>query len=80
MKVLPLLGCAWLGLMSPEAAAEKWVTPYNFTDLDWYTIETEHFAFPIKIKVQEGNDHYLTAGILLVALPSLRKKLVRYVR
>lgn len=61
-KLLPLIGFGLLGLMSPKAEAAKWVTPYNFTDLDWYTIETEHFAFHYpQSEVQEGNEHYLTA-------------------
>ena len=57
-KILPLLGLGWLALTSPEAEAAKWVTPYNFTDLEWQTIETEHFAFHYpKSKEMEGNPH-----------------------
>jgi Tol biopolymer transport system component len=49
-------------VLSSNAHAAKWVTPYNFTDLEWYTIETEHFAFHYpKSKEEEGNEHYLTA-------------------
>ena len=61
-KILPLLFAMLLSMLGNEAQAAKWVTPYNFTDLDWYTIETEHFAFHYpKSKKQEGNEHYLTA-------------------
>jgi hypothetical protein len=53
-----------LGLcyMSSEAEASRWVYPNNHTDLNWKTLETEHFAFHYpESKVKEGNDHYLTA-------------------
>lgn len=56
-----LLACS---LLSADAAAFKWVSNYNHPDLDWYTIETEHFSvhYPISKKsTDEGNDHYLTA-------------------
>ncbi len=41
-------------------AEAKFVFPYNHPDLDWYSIETEHFVvhYP-KSKKKEGNDHYL---------------------
>ena len=43
-----------LGLTS-EAEASRWVYPYNHTDLEWMTIETEHFAFhyPVSKKTAE---------------------------
>jgi hypothetical protein len=43
-----------------EPAEAKFIFPYNHPDLDWYSIETEHFVihFP-KSHKQEGNDHYL---------------------
>ena len=47
---------------SPVADA-KFVSPYNHPDLEWYTIETEHFAvhYPVSKKgALEGNEHYLT--------------------
>ncbi|MFT4978342.1 MAG: hypothetical protein ACI8S6_004250, partial [Myxococcota bacterium] len=50
-------------LWSPDAAAFKWVSSYNHPDLEWYTIETEHFSvhYPISKRTRdEGNDHYLT--------------------
>lgn len=47
-------------LWSPSAEA-KFVFPYNHPDLEWYSIETEHFVvhYP-QSKKKEGNDHYLT--------------------
>lgn len=47
-------------LWSPEAEA-KFVFPYNHPDLEWYSIETEHFVvhYPESRK-KEGNDHWLT--------------------
>lgn len=47
-----------------DASAFKWVSNYNHPDLDWYTIETEHFSvhYPVSRRSEEqGNDHYLTA-------------------
>ena len=60
------LGCLTIGLglclFSAEAQAQRWVFPYNHTDLQWKTIETEHFAFHYpESKKKEGNEHYLTA-------------------
>ncbi|MFN7142467.1 MAG: hypothetical protein ACK4YP_01725 [Myxococcota bacterium] len=47
-------------LWSPAAEA-KFVFPYNHPDLEWYSIETEHFVvhYPESRK-KDGNDHYLT--------------------
>lgn len=59
-----LVVTAALSLASPEANAGKFVFPYNHPDLDWYSIETEHFVvhYPESKKTQEeGNEHYLTA-------------------
>ena len=49
------LSLAW----SPEAAAEKFVFPYNHPDLDWHTIETEHFFvhYPVSKDQSEDNPH-----------------------
>ncbi|MGB0640747.1 MAG: hypothetical protein ACPGTU_15520, partial [Myxococcota bacterium] len=50
--------------VTPSVAEAKFVTPYNHPDLDWYTIETEHYSvhYPISRKsVEEGNPHALTA-------------------
>ena len=56
---LALLGAA---LYAPTADA-KFVFPYNHPDLDWYSIETEHFVvhYPVSKKsADDGNDHALT--------------------
>lgn len=52
-----------LGMISSEAKA-GFVFEYNFPDLDWYTIETDHFYthYPVS-KNQDGNEHYLTAEL-----------------
>ena len=50
--------------LAPSVAEAKFVTPYNHPDLDWYTIETEHYSvhYPVSRKgVEEGNPHALTA-------------------
>ncbi|MCB9761924.1 MAG: PD40 domain-containing protein [Alphaproteobacteria bacterium] len=52
-------GLTW----SPKADA-KFVFPYNHPDLDWYSIETEHFYvhYPVSKKSpEEGNEHYVNA-------------------
>ena len=60
-----LLGAAALLAVTTAGTADaKFVFPYNHPDLDWYSIETEHFVvhFPVSKKsAEEGNDHYLTA-------------------
>ena len=56
---LALIGAA---LYAPTADA-KFVFPYNHPDLDWYSIETEHFVvhYPVSKKsADDGNDHALT--------------------
>ncbi len=54
------LGAAAVAAMVPSQAQAGFVFEYNYPDLDWYTIETEHFFvhYPVS-KNQEGNDHYL---------------------
>jgi hypothetical protein len=49
-------------LLAPAPALAKNVFAQNHPDLDWYSIETEHFVvhYPQSRKV-EDNDHYLTA-------------------
>lgn len=51
---------ALAALLTPKAEA-KFVFPYNHPDLDWYSIETEHFVihYP-QSKEKDGNEHYLT--------------------
>jgi hypothetical protein len=49
-------------LLAPAPALAKNVFAQNHPDLDWYSIETEHFVvhYPQSRK-QEDNEHYLTA-------------------
>ena len=50
-------------LVGSQPAQAKFVFPYNHPDLDWYSIETEHFVvhYPVSKKdKEEGNEHYLT--------------------
>jgi hypothetical protein len=49
-------------LVAPGVAHAKNVFPYNHPDLDWYTIETDHFFvhYPVSKKTAaQGNKHYL---------------------
>ncbi len=59
-----LLGVGTLaGLTWSSDAQAKFVFPYNHPDLDWYSIETEHFVvhYPVsKRGADEGNEHALT--------------------
>ena len=59
-----LLGLAAIvGVGASAPAQAKFVFPYNHPDLDWYSIETEHFVvhYPVSKKTaEEGNEHYLT--------------------
>ena len=55
---------AMLSSGSIEPVEAKFTQPYNHPDLDWYTIETEHFFvhYPVsKVTREEGNDHYINA-------------------
>ena len=58
-----LSAVATFAALSLSGVAEaKNVFPYNHPDLDWYTIETEHFFvhYPVsKRTAEEGNKHYL---------------------
>ncbi len=49
-------------LLAPSVAFAKNVFEYNHPDLDWYSIETEHFVvhYP-QSRDPEKNQHYLTA-------------------
>ena len=49
-------------LLVPAPAFAKNVFAQNHPDLDWYSIETEHFVvhYP-QSRTVEGNEHYLTA-------------------
>ena len=59
-----LLGaCLLLASLVPSTASAKWVFNSNHPDLEWYSIETEHFVthYPVSKKSrEEGNEHYLT--------------------
>ena len=61
LALVALTGAAALWSGPAEA---KFVFPYNHPDLDWYSIETEHFVvhYPESRK-KEGNDHYLTTAL-----------------
>ncbi len=67
MRLRTLLSGALLAsaAMTWSTRAEaKFSRDYNDPDLDWYTIETEHFAvhYPVsKVTSEEGNDHYINA-------------------
>ena len=53
-----------LAAMLSNPADAKFVFPYNHPDLDWYTIETDHYMvhYPVSRKSKaEGNKHALTA-------------------
>ena len=55
---------AALTLGAPEARAGKFSFPYNHPDLNWHSIETEHFVvhYPVsKVTREEGNEHYINA-------------------
>lgn len=57
-------GAALLAMaLHTNPAEAKFVFPYNHPDLDWFSIETEHFVvhYPVSKKTREqGNEHYLT--------------------
>ncbi len=57
-KLLPALALAAGVAFAPEAEA-KFVFPHNHPDLDWYTIETEHFAVHYPMSRNPDNPHYL---------------------
>ncbi len=67
MRIIQTLLAAVLlaGLsISSTARAEKFAYPYHVPDLDWYTIETEHFEihYPVsKVSREDGNEHYINA-------------------
>jgi hypothetical protein len=56
--------CVLTATLWSSGAEAKFVFPYNHPDLDWYTIETDHYLvhYPISRKTkEEGNKHALTA-------------------
>ncbi|MEN9785837.1 MAG: hypothetical protein RLZZ299_1101 [Pseudomonadota bacterium] len=62
LRHVPAAAVLAAALAYAPSAEAKFVSPYNHPDLDWYSIETEHFVvhYP-QSRVKEGNDHYLTA-------------------
>jgi hypothetical protein len=61
-----VLSVAALAVSAP-AHASKFVFPYHHPDLEWFTIEGEHFYvhYPVSRKSKEdGNDHWLTAEFM----------------
>ncbi len=61
LRFLTLAALTGFTALWSAPAEAKFVFPYNHPDLDWYSIETEHFVvhYP-ESKKKEGNDHYLT--------------------
>ena len=61
LRIAALAALAGLGALWSKPAEAKFVFPYNHPDLDWYSIETDHFVihYP-ESRVKDGNDHYLT--------------------
>ncbi len=58
---------AALAASAESAYAGKFSFPYHHPDLEWYTIETEHFMvhYPISKRTREqGNDHYIDAEFM----------------
>ena len=60
LRFLALSSALGLAATWSAPAEAKFVFPYNHPDLEWYTIETEHFEvhYP-RSKKEEGNDHFL---------------------
>ncbi len=58
-NVFPVLGLGLSILWSAPSSAEKFVFQSNHPDLDWYTIETEHFMvhYPVSKDLSEDNPH-----------------------
>lgn len=58
-----LASLAVLSLDAAQPAEAKFAQLYNYPDLKWYSIETEHFVvhYPVSKKAaEEGNEHYMT--------------------
>ncbi len=58
-NVLPAFGLALSLLASAPAQADKFALPQHYTDLEWFTIETEHFYvhYAASKDQSEANDH-----------------------
>ncbi len=57
-KLVPALLLALCVAFAPRAEA-KFTFPHNHPDLDWYTIETEHFAVHYPMSRDPDNPHFL---------------------
>ena len=65
MRITQLLlgACLMVASLLPGTASAKWVFPYNHPDLQWYSIETEHFVTHYAVSKRsraDGNEHWLT--------------------
>ncbi|NOY27361.1 MAG: hypothetical protein GXP62_15950 [Oligoflexia bacterium] len=59
-----IAACALLAFGAPQPAQAKVAQTYNYPDLQWRSIQTEHFVvhYPVSKKTAaQGNEHYLTA-------------------
>lgn len=61
LGILAMSGLSLLGMAIPEVAYAKNAFPYNHPDLDWYSIETEHFVVHYPQSKKEDSEHYLSA-------------------
>lgn len=64
MKLVLAMLVASLATWSTAADAKLFWSNYNHPDLDWFTIETEHFRVHYAVSKEtkeEGNEHYFTA-------------------
>ena len=64
MKLAAAVLVASLSTWSTTADAKLFWSNYNHPDLDWFTIETEHFRVHYAVSKEtkeEGNEHYFTA-------------------
>lgn len=59
LRYLTFAALTGLATLWSSPAEAKFVFPYNHPDLEWYSIETEHFVvhYP-KSRKEEGNDHF----------------------
>jgi hypothetical protein len=48
-------------MVAPSSAEAKNIFPYNHPDLDWYSIETEHFTVHYPQSRREDSEHALSA-------------------
>ena len=64
MKLAAFALLATFATWSTDVQAKLFWSNYNHPDLDWYTIETEHFRVHYAVSKkskEEGNQHYFTA-------------------